>query len=162
MAHLQKQIGRFPIGVWLAAAALALLMLAWCMQAYSLLNWDHAVDLGIQNERFSEDPAEAAWALESWGIAVADLMWPMPLTVVALAGVLRRRFIGFAAGLMACAIGVYFPLFFAFQRWHTFPGVVILALVMFLVPCLVATVGLWSNRSWFPIPHAANTSSKRC
>lgn len=149
MSHLQKKTGRFPVGVWYAVGALSLLMLAWCMQAFSLLNWNHAVELGIQNERFSDDPAESAWALESWGLAMADMAWPLPLTLIALTGVLRRRFYGFAAGVMACAIGVYFPLFFAFQRWHTFRGTVYSALILFSVPCLIAIAGLWANRDWF-------------
>ncbi len=147
--HLQQKFGAFPTGIWVALLALAILMLAWGMQAYSLLNWDHAVSLGIQNERFSDDPAETAWALESWGVAMADMLWPLPLTVVALVGIFRRRFFGLAAGLMACAVGVYIPLFFAFQRWQTFRGTVFLALMLFSAPCLIAVIGLWANRSWF-------------
>ena len=149
MSRLQQPAGRFPLGIWTAVGALVLLTFAWCMQAYSLLNWDHAVDLGIQNERFSDDPSEATWALESRGVAMADMLWPLPVTIVALVGVFRRRFYGFAAGLMACAIGVYFPLFFAFQRWHSFRGTAAIALVVFSLPCLAAAAGLWANRNCF-------------
>jgi hypothetical protein len=149
MDSLKKPIGRYPVGIWIAALALVLLMIAWCMQAYSLLNWDRAVDLGIQNERFSEDPTETTWATESWGVAMADVLWPLPVTIVALVGVLRRRFYGFATALMACAIGVYFPLFFAFQRWHSFRGTALTALIVFAFPCFVAVAGLWANHKWF-------------
>ena len=41
MFLLQKQIGRYPIGIWVALIALLLTFLAWMMQLYSLLNWDH-------------------------------------------------------------------------------------------------------------------------
>jgi hypothetical protein len=149
MTRLQRQIGVFPVGVWLALLALVILMLAWAMQAYSLFNWEHAVELGFQNERFVDDPAESAWALESWGVAMSDMLWPLPLTVIALVGIFRRRFFGFAAGLMACAIGVYFPIIFALQRWHTFRGFVVVALAVFSIPSLFAIVGLWVNRRWF-------------
>lgn len=141
--------GRFPIGVWIALLALMLVMLGMFMQAYSLLNWDHAVELGFQNERFSEDPVESAWALESWGVAVADMLWLLPITVVALIGILRRRFFGFSTGLMACSVGIYFPLVFAFQRWQTQPGTVTVAFVLWVVPSLLAISGLWVNRGWF-------------
>jgi len=51
MGSLERKMGRFPLGVWIALAALLSLIMAWGMQAYSLLDWDGAVDLGIQNER---------------------------------------------------------------------------------------------------------------
>ena len=84
------------------------------MQAYSLLDWEGALALGFQNESFDGDPAERAWALESWGVAMADMLWPMPITIVAFVGVCRTRFYGFVFAMMAFSIGVYFPLFFAF------------------------------------------------
>ncbi len=72
MEDPRKPIGRLPIGIWFGLAVLGLLMVAWAMQAYSLLNWESAVALGIQNERLTGDAAERAWALESWGVAAAD------------------------------------------------------------------------------------------
>ena len=60
MSILNKSVGRFPLGVWIAVVAILALFLGWGMQAYSLLNWDGAVDLGLQNERFSGGPAERA------------------------------------------------------------------------------------------------------
>jgi hypothetical protein len=74
------------------------------MQVYSLLNWDRAVDLGLQNERFTGDAAERAWAEESWGVAVVDMLWALPIGIVALFGLFRKRLYGFSAGLMELAI----------------------------------------------------------
>jgi hypothetical protein len=119
------------------------------MQAYSLLSWDSAVDLGLQNERFTGGPAEQAWALESWGVAIADLLWALPVTIVAFVGVLRKRFIGLAFGLMALSIGVYFPIVFAFQRWESFRGTAVVAVVFFTVPSLLGVIGLLASRSDF-------------
>jgi len=149
MSLLNRTVGRFPLGVWIAVVAILALFLAWGMQAYSLFNWDHAVDLGLQNERFSGGPAERAWAKESWGLAVADLIWPLPIGVVALIGIFRKRLYGLIAGCMELAIGVYFPLFFAIQRWSTFRTTAIAAVILWLVPSLLGLLGLWANRDYF-------------
>jgi hypothetical protein len=149
MEDSRKPIGRFPFAIWFSLAVLGLLMVAWAMQAYSLLDWESAVALGIQNERLAGDAAERAWALESWGVAAADMLWPLPITVVAIIGIMQRRFYGFVAGMMAYSIGVYFPLFFAFQRWSTYPGTVITALVLFWAPSLLAILSLWTSRDEF-------------
>ena len=146
---LNKVIGRFPLGVWIAIIALLALFLGWGMQAYSLLNWDVAVDLGLQNERFTGDAAERVWAQESWGVAIADMLWPFPIGIVALTGILRKRFYGFAAGLMELSIGVYFPLVFAFQRWTIYPETVIQAIILWTIPSLLGIIGLWVNREYF-------------
>lgn len=149
MEDSRKPIGRSPMGIRFSLAVLGLLMMAWAMQAYSLLNWESAVELGIQNERFTGDAAERAWAMESWGLAVADMLWPLPITLVGLMGIIRGRFYGFVAGMMSFSIGVYFPLFFAFQRWATYQGTAIMALALFAVPSLLAILTLWANRDAF-------------
>jgi len=153
MQLLRARIGRYPVGVWLALLGLGVLMCAWAMQAYSLLDWNGAVDLGLQNERFSGGPAEQAWALESWGVAVADMLWALPITAVACVGVLRLRFAGLAFGLMALSIGVYFPIFFAFQRWGTFQSTALFAVVFFTIPSLLGVIGLLANRDAFKGNH---------
>ena len=119
------------------------------MQGYSLIDWDGALELGLQNESFQGDAAERAWALESWAVAMADMLWPMPITLLALVGMIRGRFYGFVAAMMALSTGVYFPLFFAFQRWKTFPETVTVALLLFAVPSLLGIAGLWFNRKVF-------------
>ena len=149
MTPLQKQLGWFPLGVWLAFVGLGVLCIAWMMQGYSLLDWEGAIELGFQNESFNGDAAEQAWALESWGVAMADMLWAMPITILALIGMLRKRFYGFAFAMMAYSIGVYFPLVFAFQRWATYPEFVIVALLLFTLPCLLGITGLWANRKEF-------------
>ena len=149
MQVVKKEVGRFPLGVWIAIAALLALCLGWGMQAYSLLNWDSAVDLGLQNDRFTGDAAERAWAKESWGLAVADILWPLPISIVAITGIIRKKFYGFVTGLMEFSIGVYFPLFFAFQRWPDYPETVILAIMLWTIPSLSGIIGLWVNRKYF-------------
>jgi hypothetical protein len=149
MNILNKTIGPFPAGVCIAIIAILALFSGWGMQAYSLLDWDGAVDLGIQNERFTGDSAERALAQDSWGVAVADMLWPLPISIIALIGLLRKRLFGFAAGLMALAIGVYFPLFFAFQRWEANPSTVIVAIFLWTIPSLLGIIGLWVNREYF-------------
>ena len=62
MLGLDTILGRFPLGVWIAIVALLLQLLAWGTQLFSLLNWDRAVDLGLQNDRFTGDAAESARA----------------------------------------------------------------------------------------------------
>lgn len=140
---------RYPLGVWIALIALLLLFLAWGMQAFSLMNWEKAVELGLQNERFDGDEAKQAWALESWGVAMADMIWPLPICVAAFIGIIRKKFYGYSAGLMGFAIGVYFPLFYAFQRWNMFRSTAIVTLILWTIPSLLGIIGLWLNRKVF-------------
>jgi hypothetical protein len=49
MKFLQLKLGHYPLGIWIALVAIVLTFLAWLMQAYSLINWEGAVSLGLQN-----------------------------------------------------------------------------------------------------------------
>jgi len=149
MNVLQKKIGRRQLGIWVALFALVLTFLAWMMQLYSLLNWEGAIELGIQNEGFSGDPVERALANVERGIALADICWALPITIFAFIGVLKRKSYGLIAAMMDFAICVYFPLFFAFQRWDNHPDVVLTALFLFAVPSLLGIIGLGANRTTF-------------
>ena len=119
------------------------------MQTFSLINWDKAVDLGLQNDRFTGDSVEQAWALESWGVALADILWALPIGIVSLFGLLRKKFYGYSAGLMELAIGVYWPAVFAFQRWNVYQETAMLALILWVPVSLLGIGGLWFNRAIF-------------
>ncbi len=95
------------------------------------------------------DDVECAWAHESWGVAMADMLWPLPIGIVGFISVLRKRLFGFVACLMAFAIGVYFPLVFAFQRWTTYRSTVFADIFLWAVPSLTGIVCLWTNRKYF-------------
>jgi len=95
MRLLQKQIGSYPIGIWAALIALLLTFLAWMMQLYSLLNWEGAIALGVQNESFSGDGVERALANVERGIALADLCWALPITIIAVFGSLAYFLMNF-------------------------------------------------------------------
>jgi hypothetical protein len=149
MKFLTREMGGFKTGIWIALVAIVFTMLAWIMQCYSLVNWEGAVQLGLQNESFGGDPVEQALANVEWGVAMADVFWPLPLTIMAFIGLLKKRLFGFVAAMMDFAICVYFPLFFAFQRWDTHLMTAVTALILFAVPSLLGIIGLWTNRKTF-------------
>ncbi len=149
MKILTKEVGRYTTGIWIALVAIFFTMLAWIMQTYSLIDWEGAIQLGVQNESFSGDPVEKTLANVEWGIAMADILWALPLTIIALIGVLKKKLYGLVTAMMDFAICVYFPLFFAFQRWDSHRDIVLTALILFALPSLLGILGLWTNRKVF-------------
>lgn len=152
MKLLKRKIGRFPLGIWIALSALILIFLGWIMQAYSLIDWEGAVKLGLQNSSFEGDAAEQAMAIKEKGEAIADLIWALPLTILAFMGLLYKKFLSFVTAMMTFAICVYFPLFYVFQLWNT-PHfeTAIGAVILWGIPSLIGIFGLWSNRKIFSI-----------
>ena len=148
MKFLNKKFGRFPLGVWFAIVALVLILLAWIMQAYSVINWEGAVKMGFQTESFTGDAVERAIANMERGVATADILWALPVWIVAFIGILRKKFIGFVAGMMEFAICVYFPLIYTFRR-GTGMAIVMFILILWAIPSLLGIAGLWSNREYF-------------
>ena len=150
MNLLKREIGRFPLGIWIALIALLLTFLAWLMQTYSLLDWEGAVKFGVQNESFTGDAVERAIADVERGVAIADIIWALPITIIAFIGLLRKKFIGFVAAMMMFAVCVYFPLFYTFRESMNF-DIVLAAIILWAIPSLLGVIGLWSNRKLFEI-----------
>ena len=67
---LQKKAGRYPLGIWIAVVALLLSFVGWLMQAYSLLDWESAKNLGLQNGSFSGNAVDRALAHKEHGEAL--------------------------------------------------------------------------------------------
>jgi len=148
MEILKKQINRHPLGVWIAFLALILISLAWLMQIYSLMDWEGAIKLGVQDDSFAGDSTERAMADVERGVAIADILWALPLTVVAFVGLLRKKLIGFIAAMMAFAICVYYPLFYIFRE-STSVDIILLVVFLWAVPSLLGIYGLWTNRNLY-------------
>ncbi len=148
MSFLKKKIKRFPLGIWIALIALVLIFLAWIMQSYSLLDWEGAIELGIQDESFNGNASEQALADVERGIAIADIIWVLPLTIIAFIGLLKKRFVGFTAALMVFAVCVYFPLFYAFRDSMN-PEIKFAAIFLWAIPSILGIIGLWINRTFF-------------
>ena len=148
MNLFRKRISRYPIGIWVALFALIMIFFAWLMQTYSLIDWEGAVKLGIQNESFNADPVEQAIADVEKGIAIADILWVLPITIVAFIGLLRNKFIGFIAAMMVFGICVYFPLFYIFRVSMNF-DIALAAIIIWAIPSLLGITGLWMNRKLF-------------
>ena len=120
MNFLKNKINRYPLGIWIAIVALILVFLAWIMQAYSLLDWEAAV----------------------------DLVWALPLTIIAFIGLLRKKFIGFITAMMVFAICVYFPMFYLFRESMD-TETAMTAVFLWGVPSLLGIIGLWNNIAYF-------------
>jgi len=148
MEILKKKINRYPIGVWISILALILICLAWLMQIYSLIDWEGAVKFGVQDDSFTGDITERALADVEKGVAIADLLWALPITIIALIGLLRKKFVGFIAAMMTFAVCVYFPLFYTFRESTSF-DIVLVVLSLWAVPSLLGIYGLWINRNLF-------------
>ncbi len=145
----KRKIKHFPVGVWFAFIALILIFFAWIMQAYSLYNWEAAVQLGLQNGSFKGNAISKALAIKERGEAIADLLWVLPITIVAFIGLLKMKFAGFVAAMMVFAVCVYFPLFYIFQLWDTYIDTALGAVFLWGVPSLIGIIGLWNNREYF-------------
>ncbi len=148
MKFLKKEIGRFPLGIWIAILALILICLAWLMQIYSLINWEGAVKLGVQDNSFTGDMTERAMADVERGVAIADVLWAFPITIIAFIGLIRKKFIGFIAAMMAFTVCVYFPLFYTFRESTSF-DIVLVVIFLWAVPSLFGIYSLWMNRKIF-------------
>ena len=148
MEALKKKIKRHPLGVWIAIVALILISLAWLMQIYSLIDWEGAVKLGVQGESFMGDMAERAIADVERSVAIADILWGLPITIMALIGILSKKFIGFVTAMMAFAICVYFPLIYTFRESMSF-DIILTTHLLWTIPSLLGIYGLWMNRNLF-------------
>ena len=148
MKVLIKIIDRFPVGIWIAIFALVLIFLAWLMQIYSLIDWEGAVKLGVQNESFTGNIAERAIADVERGIAIADILWVLPITIIAFIGLLQKKFIGFVAAMMVFAVCVYFPLLYAFRESMSL-DIVLVVIFLWAIPSLLGIFCLWINRKLF-------------
>ncbi|TLX74613.1 hypothetical protein E9993_11890 [Labilibacter sediminis] len=146
MEILKKKINRYSLGVWIAFLALILICFAWIMQIISLVDWERAIEIGVQDNSFTGNVTERAMADVERGVAVADILWALPLTIIAFIGLLREKFIGFIAAMMTFAICVYFPLFYIF-RGSTNIDIVLVVTLLWAVPSLIGIFGLWTNRT---------------
>ncbi len=151
MQILIKKIGRLPSGIWFVLFAKGLIVFAWIMQAYSLFDWEGAIILGVQNDSFLGDEVEKTLANTERGVAIADMVWALPISLIGFWGLWKKQFYGFTAIMMEFAICVYFPLFFAFQRWNTIPETAMAAIILWAIPSLVGIICLGINRDYFKV-----------
>ncbi|NLA41235.1 MAG: hypothetical protein GX874_07470 [Smithella sp.] len=163
MYVLTHQFGQFPIGIW---AVLAMLFVGGGVftifgQALSLLNWDAALRLRLQEDsRKSRDPVERTMGAMSQGEAVADVVVQGALILLASAGILLQHPVGFVAGIAQGVIWIYVTFLVLSQRWmlyrweivnnmarlkHVGPAMLLVAGIpgALIITCLVANRGFF-------------------
>ncbi len=146
MNLLMHQLGPFPIGIW---AVLAMLLVGGGVftifgQALSLLNWDTALRLRLQEDsRTSEDPVERTMGAMSQGEAFADVVQGS-LIVVAFAGILLKHPVGFISGVVQGVIWVYVTFLVLSQRWMLYRWSVVdsMARLKRVAPAMLLAAGV--------------------
>ncbi|UCG88421.1 MAG: hypothetical protein JSW71_07730, partial [Gemmatimonadota bacterium] len=119
MEFLTKHIGRFPLGIWIVLILMLTsgLFITIFGQALSLVSWDTAFSLGLQEDSpHSADIVERMMVAISWGEAGTDVLVQGILLVMVLTGILRRRQFGFLAGIGQAIIWIYVTLLVTLQR----------------------------------------------
>jgi len=90
----------------LISASIILLMLLLIGQTYSLINYEMAVTLGLQESVQEVGEIGIVWAK---GFAFADSFVYIPLLLLGTVGLLKRKKWGLNAMFGSCAISVYWP-----------------------------------------------------
>lgn len=154
-----------PLGIWLAIFALPLtLLIAGGGQVLSLLDWDLAVSLGLQeHDRQAVDSAQRALAAVEWGTALADAILVLPLLGLGWIGILCRRYWGMLLAMMGATCWVYMFLAYAAQRyglafdagvgaWDEYAELIGAFALIGLAPSLLTLWGLAANADRFAQP----------
>ncbi len=119
MEFLRKPLGRFPLGLWAALFFLVVsgLGLTIFAQGLSFFHYQGALSIGLQEDLpNSPDLVERAMAAVSWGEAGADIIIQGALIILALIGIIRKRWWGLSAGLAQAIIWIYVTLMVPLQR----------------------------------------------
>ena len=98
----KRNIG-FKLLIGISAILLILLLAG---QTYSLVNYDIAVSLGLQESEEEVTKIGIAWAK---AFALGDTIAYIPLLVVGIIGLIKRKRWGFYCMLGSLAISVYWP-----------------------------------------------------
>lgn len=129
-------------GSWLVTVAVALQVVAFLCQLYSLLNWEHAVQLGIMPDRLSGgDAIESVRARLQWGNAACDVLLYLPLSCMSLLLYNKKSLVGFALTFSVLFFGTYWPLSVAFKgSWPEDKAFILPSVLVFGMP---SGLGLW-------------------
>jgi len=121
-------------------------------QLYSLIAWDSAVEHHMQEYRFETNRGRAR---QDWGICIADMLWQLPLTLVAFFGLMGRFPFAYSVAMMALSLEVYWPIINAAQRWGHASVAELVALLIFVSGlAFLGILGLAANRDDLHKPRA--------
>lgn len=162
---MRTMLAGHPLGIWVAIfAILFTLIAAGGGQVLSLVDWDLAVRLGLQEyDRHAADLTQRALAEVEWGTALADVLLILPLLGAGLIGVLCRRYWGMLLAMMGAACWVYMFLAYGAQRvglafragvgdWGDYATLIGAFALLGLIPSLLTLWGLAANADRFAVP----------
>ena len=143
---------RFPVGIWVVVGFHLLNVLLWSVgQTGALLDYDFVAELGLQDARALVDPVIVQ---VNKGIAVADTVLMLPLFLLAVVGLVRRRFFGLVTSWLVLGITLYWPLVFWFSQYsYSEAGIrhVPLSGSTVIVPAVFFVMAAWA--AWYLARH---------
>ena len=96
-----------PLGFYiLILISVILLILLLMGQTYALINYERAVDLGLQESAEEVGLLGIAWAR---AFALGDTLVYIPMLFIGLIGILKKTFWGYMFMLCSLAISAYWP-----------------------------------------------------
>lgn len=144
--------GRMPSGIWAIVGFHIVNLLLWSVgQTGALVDYDRIAEWGLQDARSLVHPVIVQ---VNQGIAAADTVVMLPLFLIAVVGLVRRRFFGLVASWLALGITLYWPVVYWWsQFFYGRAGTLHVpnAPATVIIPAAFLVVGGWA--SWYLVRH---------
>ena len=116
-------------------------------QSVAVVAYDMVAGWGLQDPRALVDPVIVE---VNRGIGLADTLLMLPLYLVAVAGLLRRRFVGAVASWHVFGMSLYWPIvFFASQSFYGRAGIEYVPTTVVVATLPIATMLIAGWGSWY-------------
>lgn len=136
-----------PIGYYiLITSSVILLILLLLGQSYALINYQRAVDFGLQESADEVGLLGIAWAR---AFALGDTLIYIPILFIGLIGILKKTFWGYVFMLCSLAISAYWPvvnlsaIFFAKNEIHLMEDKYLSYSILLPLISLYGIWGIW-------------------
>jgi hypothetical protein len=143
-----KETSRLPFGVKFIIGFYVVSFILWLIgQTGAVVAYDTVAAWGLQDPRALVDPVIVE---VNRGIGLTDTLVMLPLYLVAIAGLLRRRFFGAVTSWLVFGMSLYWPIvFFASQGFYARAGMEHVPTTVAVATLPIATMLIAGWGSWY-------------
>ena len=143
-----EETRKFPFGVKFIIGFHIFSVVIWFFgQTLAVFMYDKTAEWGLQGSRAVLDPALVE---VNRGIGLADTILMLPLFIVAIIGLLKRRFYGAVMSWLVFGITLYWPIiFWCTQSFYKSNGIAHqpTSLLTIILPGVIVLIAAWG--SWY-------------